>query len=263
MDIDKVKSLLEVDLLRNIVTLKMINSYSKNLTLKLIEKHQEWALLSLLPTEVSEWDRKFYPNAKHVAFIDGNDLGCKRRLWNDMPKSGVVFKTGDLVLKEMAGRARMVSKVDSFVSFTKRMSSLSPKDTEVMQSDRLTPEVEKLIMENGYNPEELRRHFGNGAEWFGISNDHYMVSVCFVFQNYGPVWEVAGVYTVPLFRKLGLAKRTVLAALCHLQSRGLIPRYQARWNNGPSIQLAQSIGMEEFLRFDHFLMGTVAQRRAT
>ena len=64
VDIDKVKGLLEADLLRNIATLKMINAYSKSMTFKLLEKNQKWALLSLLPTEVSAWDRKRYPNFK-------------------------------------------------------------------------------------------------------------------------------------------------------------------------------------------------------
>jgi hypothetical protein len=264
MDIDKAKRLLETDLLRNIVTLKMINSFSSSMTLKLLERKQKWALLSLLPTEMSEWDKKRYPNAKHIAFLDGNDLGYKRRLWREMPRTEIVFKTGDPDLKEVLRRTPRVSKVDSFVSFTKRTNLLiASKDTEVKRSDQLTPQVEELIKENGYESEELNRCFANGAEWFGIENDGQIVSACFVYQNYGSVWEIAGVYTVPLFRKLGLAKRTVVASLYHLQLCGFIPRYQVRWNNGPSIQLALSIGLEEFLRFDHFLMGTDEQGRAT
>ena len=264
MDIEKIKGLLAADLLRNIVTLKMINNYSSSMTLKLLEKNQKWALLSLLPTEVSEWDRKTYQTAKLIALIDGNDLGLKKRLWHEIPKGEIVFKTGDLDLKERLKRTPRVSKVDSFVSFTRDMSSLiASKDVEVMQSDQLTPQVEELIKENGYESEELARHFANGAKWFGIRIDDRIVSVCFVFQNYGPVCEIAGVYTIPLFRKLGLAKRAVLASLYHLQSRGFIPRYQVRWNNGPSMQLALSIGLEEFLRFDHFLIGKEKPGRAT
>ena len=257
MDIDKVKRLLEADLLRNIVTLKMINNYSSRMTLELVERNQKWALLSLLPIEASDWDRKRYPSANVIAFIDGNDLGYKKRLWHEIPKGEIVFKTGDPALKEMLRRTPGASKVDSFVSFTRRMSSLvAPADAELIQSDQLMPQVEELIKENGYEPEELERYFANGAEWFGVRIDDRIVSVCFVCQNYGSVWEVAGVYTIPLFRKLGLAKRAVVASLYHLQSRGFLPRYQVRWNNGPSIQLALSIGFEEFLRLDHFLIGT-------
>ena len=149
----------------------MINNYSSSMTLKLLEKNQKWALLSLLPTEVSEWDRKTYPTAKLIALIDGNDLGLKKRLWHEMPKAEIVFKTGDLDLKEMLKRTPGASKVDSFVSFTRDMSSLiASKDVEVMQSDQLTPQVEELIKENGYESEELDRYFANGAEWFGVEN---------------------------------------------------------------------------------------------
>jgi len=264
VDIDKVKGLLEADLLRNIATLKVINAYSNSMMFKLLEKGQKWALLSQLPTEVSAWDRKRYPNAKLIAFLNGNDLGCKRRLWHEMPKAEIVFKTGDLDFREMLSRAPGVFKVDSFVSFTNRMiSPTSCKDAEVTQSNRLTPQVEELIKENGYESEELLRLFANGAEWFGVEIDDRIVSVSFVFQNYGSVWEIAGVYTMPLFRKLGLAKRTVVASLYYLQARGFLPRYQARWNNGPSIQLALSIGLEEFLRFDHFVMRSGERGRAT
>ena len=160
MDIDKIKGLLETDLLRNIVTLKMINNYSSSMTLKLLDKNQKWALLSLLPTEVSEWDRKAYPTAKFIVFIDGNDLGLKKRLWHEIPKGEIVFKTADLDLKETLKRTPGASKVDSFVSFTRDMSSLiASKDVEVIQSDQLTPQVEELIKENGYESEELVRYF--------------------------------------------------------------------------------------------------------
>jgi hypothetical protein len=234
----------------------MITNYSDSMTVDLLEKNQKWALLSLLPAEVSEWDRKKYPTAKFIAFLDGNDLGLKRRLWREMPTVETVFKTSDPALKETLKHAPGASKIDSFLSFTGRViSGIGSPDAEVIQSDRLTPQVEELIKENGYETEELHRCFANGAEWFGVGNNDRIVSVCFACQNYGSVWEIAGVYTSPLFRKLGLARRVVLASLHRLQSRGCIPRYQVRWNNGPSIQLALSIGLEEFLRVDHFLIG--------
>jgi hypothetical protein len=256
VDIDKAKGLLESDTLRNIVTLKMINNYPGSIKMDLLERKQKWALLSLLPTDVSEWDRKRYPNTRHVALLDGNDLGCKRHLWKDMPKAKVVLKTGDPELKEMLQRTRGVSRVDSFVSFTKRTdSAVAAQDAFIVQSDRLMPQVEGLIKENGYETEELQRYFSNGAVWFGVKNGEQIVSVCFICQNYGSVWEVAGVYTLPLFRKLGFARRSVVASIDHILSRSLIPRYQVRWNNGPSIQLALSIGLEEFLRLDHYLIG--------
>ena len=90
----------------------------------------------------------------------------------------------------MTSRAPGVFKVDLFVSFTNGIiSSTLSKDAEVTQSNRLTPQVEELIKENGYESEELLRLFANGAEWFGVKIDDRIVSVCFVFQNYGSVWK--------------------------------------------------------------------------
>jgi RimJ/RimL family protein N-acetyltransferase len=101
---------------------------------------------------------------------------------------------------------------------------------------------------------ELAQYFRNGAKWFGIEEGGRLASACFVFENYRQVWEVAGVNAHPDFRRRGLAKRVVEAALVYLVRSGLVPRYQAIWDNQPSLALAKSCGLTEFLRMEHYLV---------
>jgi RimJ/RimL family protein N-acetyltransferase len=105
---------------------------------------------------------------------------------------------------------------------------------------------------NGYETAELERHFRNGARWFGAEADGHIASACFVFQNYGQVWEIAGVYTEPKYRHRGLARKAVASALSYLRSQRLIIRYQAKWNNLASIRLAREAGLTEFLTVNHY-----------
>ena len=77
-------------------------------------------------------------------------------------------------------------------------------------------------------------------------------SLCFAFENYQKVWEIGGVLTPPEHRGRGLAARVVRTALNELQRRALIPRYQVSEDNLPSIRLATSIGLREFLRISHY-----------
>ena len=78
------------------------------------------------------------------------------------------------------------------------------------------------------------------------------LSACFAFENYKQVWEIGGVVTQPPHRGQGLGSRIVRAALGELTRRGLLPRYQVREDNAPSIELARSIGMTPFLNLTHY-----------
>ncbi len=76
-------------------------------------------------------------------------------------------------------------------------------------------------------------------------------TACFVFQNFGRVWEIAGVHTEPGHRRRGLGACVVGAALRHLLAAGALPRYQTSATNDASLALARSIGLVEFLRIEH------------
>ena len=114
----------------------------------------------------------------------------------------------------------------------------------------------RVFGQNGYEPAEVSRHFADGARWFGIRDRGQIVSACFVFRNFETVWEIGGVFTEPSHRRMGHARKVVTSALNHVLANGFIPRYQVRSGNMESIRLAETIGLKEFLRMDHFLLGT-------
>jgi len=54
-DISTVYNPPEQDILRNLVTLKMLNSHANSMHFELTRDGDAWGLLSLLPVQESEW----------------------------------------------------------------------------------------------------------------------------------------------------------------------------------------------------------------
>ena len=254
-DLTHALALLETDLLPHVVTLKMLHNYSGSMRIRLAEGEEGWALYSYLPIAVSEWDRKAYPTADAVVFLDGPNMKAKLALLSELPEGTLVLKTGDENLKQRLDVSPITRKATEYRSFTTEAAVSNVRlGPGILHSSQLDEPVSTLIERNGYEPQELRRYFSGGAEWFGIREQGRFTSVCFVHQNYAKVWEIAGVYTEPECRGRGLARKTVAAALVYLRSQDLIPRYQVRWDNAASISLAKSSGLVEFLRVNHYLI---------
>jgi hypothetical protein len=254
-DLHLVCSLLEQDVLANVVTLKMLTVYSASMKLRLRQEGSAWALLALLPTSESHWDRKAYPGTSHIVFIDGNADNWKQGFLTELPPGAVVVKTGDPTMKAALRRRPGVVQTTSYRSFTLETKGLMPSiANEVFVANAHDPAAWSFFHENGYDPDELAGYFANGAHWFGTRTDGQLASACFVYQNYGAVWEIAGVYTREDLRKRGLGKCVVAAALSHLAKRHLIPRYQVKWNNDASVALAKACGLVAFLQVDHYLL---------
>ena len=77
-------------------------------------------------------------------------------------------------------------------------------------------------------------------------------SACLAFENHRQIWEVGGVVTPTPHRGQGFAARVVRTALAELQRRKLVARYQVNEDNLPSIRLATSVGLRQFLQLTHF-----------
>ena len=245
--ITEVRRLLEEDPMRNLVTLKMLTCYPGAMDFELVREEERWALLSLLEVGASAWDRKTYPACKYAAFINGNDSDKMVQLLARLPNEDLVFKTTDDVVREWLVQMRGGTKVMAFHSFTSEAKSgADSSDEQIMPSGDYDEAAWKMFRANGYVDEELAEYFQNGAKWFGIEENGQLASACFVFENYQRIWEIAGVYTEPDYRRRGLAKRVVEAALVHLAHAGLVPRYQARWDNHPSLSLARACGLYQF-----------------
>jgi predicted GNAT family acetyltransferase len=91
-----------------------------------------------------------------------------------------------------------------------------------------------------------------GAKWVGIKNQNKIISGCFIFPNFKNIWEIAGVFTLPDYRRKGYAEAIVLKSLRIILNAGYIPRYQVVNTNTGSIKLAEKIGMKVLLTVNHF-----------
>jgi GNAT superfamily N-acetyltransferase len=261
-------SLLEGDILRHVVTLKMLHLHGDALDLRFAQDDDGWALLTSFPARTFAYDSQTYPDSDTIILVDGSSDAAKARLLKELPRGRLVIKTYDASVKQYAQRGLGATMVRSFLSYTtfpaaphapnpSQMgddgSSQTPGAPRVLDSDKPSPEIGAMLAQNGYLDHELAAYFRDGSRWFAIKEGREFVSAGFVFRNFGPVWEVGGLYTKPDHRRKGHARVIVAAALRHLARKSLIPRYQVRSDNLPSIQLAESAGLQEFLRMDHFL----------
>jgi len=251
---DLIRSRLQRDVLRHVVTLKMLQLYGDAIELKFAEDGDGWALLSLLPAEMSDFDRRAYAESRFVVLVDGTSAGSKLTLLEGLPSDRLVIKTYDDLVRQFALARLRARKVRSFVSLTVPAGTrLEEKPSGVVESGLLAPEVARMLSNNGYTPEELAGQFAAGARWFATQEAGKTVSAGFVFPNFDSVWEIGGLFTEPGWRRQGRARSIVIAALNYLTARGRVPRYQAQSDNIGSVRLAQAAGLREFLRLDHLL----------
>ena len=252
-DISTVCRLLEQDTLANLVTLKMVNRFPNSMSFKLHEGSDGWALLSILESGASEWDRKTYPDCKYVVFINGNSAAGKIELLASLPKEKLVLKIGDEIVKRQITQNGKATRVRTFHSFTTaKHFSPSQSGPGLRRSDSYDERAWAMFRANGYEDEELAMYFRNGAQWFGIESEGELASACFVFQNYQQIWEIGGVFTQSNSRRRGLAQTVVRGALEYLVKSGFVPRYQTTTDNHASLGLARSCGLTEFLQMTHY-----------
>jgi ribosomal protein S18 acetylase RimI-like enzyme len=252
-EINEACSLLETDVLRHLVALKMLHLHGRESELTVRRSGADWGVITRLPVAAAPWDRKNYPTASESVIVDGSRPEPAIEMLALAPRAVIVVKTGEPAV----GRAlaeRGAERRLSLLSFTRGPDTRLPAAAaEVERSDVLDGESARLFGENGYLPAELEGHFARGARRFTVREGGRIASLCFVYQNYGRVWEIAGVYTPPECRGRGLAKKTVGAALAYLAESGLTPRYQVVESNWASIAVARSLGLEHFLTQGHFL----------
>lgn len=256
---DRMLAWLRGDVLRHIVTLKMLRVGGAAIDCRLREDADGWAVLSRFSTQVFEYDRQTYAGREWVVLIDGTSAAAKAKLLEGLPRSGLVIKTYDAAVKEWLRRKYGAKSVRSFVSFTGAPSDPRCAPTgKIIESATLAPEIAAMFAANGYEASELARHFADDAHWFGIQDAGKMVSACMVFRNHEIVWEIGGVYTLPERRRQGLARQVVAAALEYLHQTQRLPRYQVRSDNLASLGLAKAAGLKEFLRMEHLLVDATA-----
>ncbi len=249
---------LKTDVLKHIVHLKMIEAYAEHITCRYEGRGTQAGALLLIPTPVSPYDAKAYPDSEFVVLLAGSDRETIDRLVRYIPRQkNLVFKLVDDMTKGAVLQAFPSRRATAFVSYTAGERRFHPHPsvvTSVAFDERTLP----CYQSNGYTLAEMEGFFKHGALSFSIYDGDQPLSTCFTFRNYDKIWEVGGVYTEPAQRRKGLARLVVETALDAVLSRGYIPRYQVAETNIPSMRLAETLELTRFVVAEHYLY-TVAE----
>ncbi len=253
-DIDEATARLEREPLRNVVLLKHIEAFRDHVSVTQLSTGQSVGTLVMLETSVSPYDRQTYPEARFAVLISGDGPELTRRLIESVPRRHhVVFKLGNDADRGVVAEHFPISRATSFLSFTAREPSSLAADRSVPVTNSASDAVLGLFESQGHPREWLCPLLSSGRAFTCVlERDGQPRSVCLAFENHRQIWEVGGVVTPPQHRGQGLASRVVRSALAELHRRGLVPRYQVNEDNLPSIRLAMSIGLRQFLQLTHF-----------
>ena len=245
---------LERDPLRNIVLLKHLEAFPDHTQVHHVANGSGTGTLVLLEVTASAYDQRTYPNATFAALISSDHPSLTRDLLDAIPRNvGVVFKLSSDGDRDVVAARFSLERTTSVLSFTSRSSRFAYDD-----GVRITVEPSAAMYAFFASQDHDRDWLepmlqAERAFTCVLQRDGQPLAVCFAFENYRHVWEVGGVFTPPEHRGQGLAARVVRTALAELEQRHLIPRYQVHEKNVPSVRLAQSIGLDQFLQITHFL----------
>jgi RimJ/RimL family protein N-acetyltransferase len=246
---------LQRDVLRNITMLKLLNAYGAALACSYVEHGDEAGALLQFPPALFPYDAATYPDAERIIVLSTTGPAATEALLDTVPPAGrLVFKLTAPRDQEVVARRFPLRPVSRFFSFTSPPGSVWPPVLGVGVSEELDERCLERFVAMGHDRDEVREHFRTGgAMLYTIYGDGELASTCYIYQNFGPLWEVAGVYTAPTARRSGYGAQVVAAALHTLSGRGHIPRYQVHEANLPSIRLAERLGLLPFVAIEHFV----------
>jgi len=248
------------DPLRHVVLLKQLLAYAAHVKAYRASGDTGRAILLAVEASASAYDRNAYPEARIVAFISSDHPDLTASLLSCLPSDvGIVFKLSHEADVLPVDSRFSVSRRTAFVSFTS--VDVAKPDAEVLVSTTPSMAVLRMFETQGHEQGwvepmlESGRAFACVLEQGGDS-----ASVCLVYENWGPVWEVGGVVTAPMQRQKGFGARVVRTALAELGKRRMKPRYQVEEHNVGSIALARSVGLAPFVTITHYF--TAGRRSA-
>lgn len=253
-DVREVVARLEREPLRNIVLLKHIEAFRDHVSTTQVSTGPSVATLVLLDTSASVYDRETYPEATFAALISSDGPALTRTLVGSLPRQRhVVFKLSNDADRDVVAEHFPIRRATSFLSFTAGEPAGFAADASVSIASSASDAMLGLFEAQGHPREWLCPLLSSGRAFTCVlEQDGEPRSVCLAFENHRQIWEVGGVVTPAQHRGLGLASRVVRSALAELQQRSLVPRYQVNEDNFPSIRLAASVGLRQFLQLTHF-----------
>ena len=245
---------LEQDLLRHLVLLKTLAQYPHATECRFQDGPDGPAALLTLGGAVSGFDRANYPGLDLVVFVAVPHPGRIPPLLAGLPTGrNLLFKLMDASHPAAVASIFPVRRVAAYHSFAPPPERRFECPPEVTVSSRLTDELLAVYTGQRHVADEVRHHFAGGGRAFTVYANGRPASSCFIYPNYGRVWEIGALYTESGFRRRGLARMVVSAAYHALGRDGLTARYQADETNEASIRLAESIGLRRFLINTHWL----------
>jgi RimJ/RimL family protein N-acetyltransferase len=246
--------LLEHDPLRNIVLLKTLFYYPSAIRYYFHEGPEAAGVLLMLPGGASSFDRQNYPGTDYVVFIAATHPAILPELLQHVPtQAKLLFKLIDPQHQAATAKFFSLERANAFISFTAPADKPFSISASVTVSGALDSACQDFYTAMGHSRDELKTHFESGqARSFTVYERDRPLASCFTFPNYRRIHEIAGVYTDPGHRRSGLAREVVEAALYHLWHAGLLARYQAQENNRASILLAESIGLNQVVTYEHW-----------
>jgi GNAT superfamily N-acetyltransferase len=253
----QIQAYLNTDRLKYLVHLKFLHLYHACIAQHYIQVDDGAAVLLSYRTQDIFWDAKLYPFADFVLMPTATTPAAAAALLTYVrqdfpPQPPLVIKFCDEITKAAFAANYALQFADAYISYTARTDAVFPLPPQVVVANHLSEDCAALYLLNGFNRNELAKYFTNGATCFTIYEADQVVCTCLVYQNFDNIWEIGGVHTVELARRRGYAKLVVQAALHTLLAQGRIPRYLVSAMNTPSIQLAECLGMQPCLRFEHY-----------
>lgn len=231
----------------------MIEQYEDCIEYRLFEQGNSWGIVLLLPVASSSFDTKMYPEAKYVVYLASSDEQIVPHLLTEIPNDkDMVFKLHKPIFKDAVEKQFPLIWNRTYLSYTCQSLNDYEDNPDIIKSDCIDESLLPLWAKNGYSRYDIENYFAKGARSFSIYKDNLPISTCLIFYNGYNIWEVGAVHTIENFRGNGYAKKVVRAALNEILKAGNVPKYQVVHYNLPSIKLAESLGMELFLKLEHY-----------
>lgn len=241
---------LETDLDTHLVTLKFLTLFPHGCRCRFDRDPSGWASRVEFDASLFAWDRQVYPWARTIVFLDGTSASLLAA-WADQPPEGpLVLKTADPRAQAVI-EGRGLAAVRSFLWYgtDRAVGGDTTGVREVLGAD---PVFDALVIGNGYTCDELAGFRAQGARGYLAEEAGQPRAFCLAYPNFGPVWEVGSVKTLPGFERQGWASRVVRAAVDGILARGHRVRYHVEAANGPSRGLAGSLGLSPRVETRHY-----------
>lgn len=241
--------------LRYLVQLKNLQHYADSVTCY----QSPQGMLQVYPARRTSYDSVLYPGAEWVFLPSAETPEAALTLADFMRQSWdfserYVFKFIDTQTREVFQQQFGLTHMRTFYSYTTSADASSFSSSDAVRiSDTASDDLIELYVRNRYTAEEIKHYEALGALFYAIYEGSTPVCGCLTYQNFGSIWEVAGLHTLERARRKGYARKVAETAVFTLRSRQLIPRYHVESSNVSSVNLAESLGLTRILVFEHWL----------